>query len=160
MIYDLYKQKIAEANAGDKKASLWLIKNFCSTIENNRDSKGNPHVKPSGIHTQFHEGMLDYFHKSFTSILEGVKADKALGINKGETGADKLSKYEVRDREVKWCLEIIKLKNSGKYPLMMHAKAQAARKFNVKQSAIDKAWKNKISKLSAMISYEMSKQGK
>lgn len=160
MINDLYLEKIAKAQAGDKEASQWLIKEFCSTISNNRDKDGNPHIKPSGINTRFHEGMLDYFHSCFESILDGVPSDKALGINKGEPGADRIPRDVILQRECEWCLEILKLKNSGRYPLIKDAKKQASRKFDVSLSAIEKAWKNPSSKYSAMISYQMSKEGK
>lgn len=157
---DLVALNIEKAKAGDKEASQWLIQEFCSTIKNNRDKEGNPHKKPSGINTLFDEGLLDYFYSCFQSILEGVQSDIALGINKGEPGADRLSKDVILQREYEWCLEILKLKNSGRYPLIKDAKKQASRKFRVSLSAIDKAWKNPSSKYAAMISYQMNKEGK
>ena len=150
-IDDLYDEEIALAKGGDRAASLWLIKDFCATIKNNRQANGKPHVKPSGVHTQFHEGMLDYFHDCFNLIIDGVRAEKALGINKGESGADKIPKQEKLARELQWCLEIFELKNSGKCKLIKNAKDKAAKKFGVSISAIDKAWKNPTSKIAAQV---------
>ena len=150
-IDDLYNEKINLANGGNRAASLWLIKDFCATIKNNRQANGKPHVKPSGVHTQFHEGMLDYFHDCFNSIIDGVRAEKALGINKGESGADKIPKQQKLDRECKWCIEIFELINSGKCKLIKDAKRKVAQKSNVSESTIDKAWKNPTSKTAAKV---------
>ena len=160
MIDKLYEEKIASAKAGNKESSLWLIKEFCSTIKNNRQKNGTLHVKPSGIHTKFHEGMLDYFRACFEDILEGSAADIALGLNKGKSGANTISRELILQRDCEWCLQVIKLHNSGKYPLLKNAKEQAARNFNVSVSAIEKAWKNKVSKYSALSTLELSKEGK
>lgn len=160
MIDDLYKQKIELAETGDRDAAKWLLEEFRSTVKQNRDSEGKAHRKPSGIHTQFNEALLDYFSRCFGFILNGVSPDKALGLNKGQPGADSISPEEVVRREHEWCLEVLKLKSSGRYPLLRDAKKQASRKFRVSLSAIEKAWKKSEPKISAEIVYNLEKEGK
>lgn len=157
---DLYRINLTLAREGDEVAAKWLIRDFCSTINKNRRADGTPHFKPSGTHTHFYEPQLDYFRSCFEQILDGVPADKALGINNGIPGRLKISDEVLRQREYEWCLEIIRLRNSGRYDLLKHAKKAVARKFNVSVSAIDKAWKKRVAKYSAMITIEIEKEGK
>ena len=161
IIDELYIKNIGLAKLGDKDSSKWLIKNFCDTIKENRSKNGNIHIVVNGKNnTKFNEDMLDYFRSCFEDILEYSPADIALGLNKGRSGADVIPKERLIQREVEWCLEVIKLNNSGKYSLLKNAQEQAARHFRVSVSAIEKAWKNKVSKYAALISFELSKEGK
>lgn len=163
MIDDLYKQKIALAQDGDKDAAIWLIKEFCATVKQNRDARGNLHKKPSGIHTVFNEDLLDYLSGCFDYILKKSPwtLDQAFGFRRRKgAGARPIPPEEMAKREVEWCLEILKLKRSGECALLKDAKERTSIKFKVSISAIDKAWKRANSKLAAEVVYEMNKEGK
>ena len=71
---------IEKAKGGDTVAAKALIREFCATVNQNRqrlpdesfkrtaDGWKIPHSKPSGIHTQFDECLLDYFVECFERI--------------------------------------------------------------------------------------------
>lgn len=69
---DLIKQKISAALAGDAEAAKALLREFCTTVENNRrtlsDGSKVPHMTASGNHTQFDENLLDYLAQCLSTI--------------------------------------------------------------------------------------------
>jgi hypothetical protein len=142
---------IQRAKAGEGKAGKWLLKQFCAAVKSNRrkarDGKLVPHNKPSGIHTQFPEELLDYLSDAFAKILDGVAPDRALGI------VNQSGRPEVEfklDRDVTICEEILKLKKSGKYTTIEHCKAMAARTLKLGRATIDAGWKNRLAKAIAI----------
>lgn len=138
---------IQRAKAGEGKAGKWLLKQFCAAVKSNRrkdrDGKLVPHNKPSGIHTQFPEELLDYLSDAFAAILDGVAPEKALGI------VNQSGRPEVEfklDRDVTICDEILTLKKSGKYTTIEQCKARAARTLKFGRPTIDAGWKNTLAK--------------
>lgn len=97
-MYDLVNTNIKRAKEGDSEAAKKLIREFCASIENNRDCNGNPHTYAMGSeihnHTRFNENLLDYLFECFNLLLSGkgdggirVTADIALNLStKGKRG--------------------------------------------------------------------------
>jgi|GEM_PF-6313785 len=120
MEFDLYEAKLDSARNGDVEAALWLINDFCATVKNNRDSQGRPHRKPSGIHTQFDERILDYFRECFETLLAGkddggkkISADVALNLaGKGKRG--RKASASTRQRHLSWGLLVMQEYNANK----------------------------------------------
>lgn len=153
-IGEMITKKISEANSGNSESAKWLLGQFVSAVKSNTDKDGLPYKKPSGTGTQIHEDVIRYVAERFQSVLDGVPADKALGINKGEAGANPISKNVLQQREYEWCLDVLRNQASGKYEKLEDAKAATARRFKVSVSAISKAWKRKGPKLSAKITLD------
>lgn len=164
LIDDLYKQQIALAQDGDRDAAIWLMKEFCATVKQNRDNNGNPLKKPSGIYTVFNEDLLDYLSDCFSYVFKKENPwslDQAFGLRTRKTaGAPSIPPGKLAQREFEWCLEVLRLKGSGECSLLGDAKKRTARKFKVSPSAVEKAWKKSEPKIAAEIIYKMSKEGK
>ncbi len=146
-LYDLYESKISQANAGDVAASIWLLNDFIASVKSNRQKNGKPHVGPDGMHTKLYEPMLDYFVERFSEILDGVSADKALGINKGAPGRGKLPRKLDRDTEL--VLAILDEICSAPGMQKGAAKIAVSKKMKVGIETVNNAWKSKSAKLAA-----------
>jgi len=79
--------------------------------------------------------------EAFKMCLEGVDANKALGIEAGASGRPSISPEQKRLRDFGHCLCVLNLKATGRYSTWEEAKTAAARKLKVSKSAIDKSWK-------------------
>ena len=78
--FSLVEDRIEKAKRGDGVAAIWLLNEFRASVMNNRqrgsdgsfrldnDGRRVPHVKPSGIHTEFDERLLDYLADCFGDI--------------------------------------------------------------------------------------------
>jgi hypothetical protein len=155
---DLYTSKIKAAENGDIDASKWLIQEFIDTVKNNRNDEGQPLNKPSGIHTQFNEPLLDYFAKSFCQILDNVNAGQALGIKTGEAGRP--ANKDKLDHDVKVILEILRELDNSTKMTKKAAKQAVARKIKMNINSVDAAWKNNGAKIAAKVLHSMEKKGK
>lgn len=155
-IEDLYDLRIKAAEAGDADASRWLLKKFIASVRSNRDADGKPLPKPSGTHTQLYEPLLDYFAAHFLQILDGVPADKALGINTGAPGRGQ--KKDKLDRETEVTLAVLDLLNAAPNTAKKDAKQAVARKLKMNIHTVDAAWKNPKAQLAAKLILAMRKK--
>ena len=102
-MFDIVGMNIKKAKEGDTEAAKKLIREFCATVKNNRDSSGKPHTHALGAeihnHTHFNENLLDYLLESFDLLLSGkgdggnrITADIALNLSTKGTRGKKASK--------------------------------------------------------------------
>lgn len=155
MLAELRKKKIKEANAGDVESAKWLMNEFVATVKANRDAEGRPHHKPSGIHTQFDECVLDWFADCFQKVLDGVEVEKALGV-KLQRGRASQEKHK-NDVDCRICIAVIKFKDQGGSETLKDAKARAAREFKIGVEKVNHAWKNSVARMAAKVVTELSK---
>jgi len=78
--YNFTAATLAAARSGDVVAARSLIREFVATVQQNRRADGRPHLKPSGLHTQFDERLLDYLAECFAKIDKLTTADIALNL--------------------------------------------------------------------------------
>ncbi|MDA0983513.1 MAG: hypothetical protein O3A06_10870 [Proteobacteria bacterium] len=109
---------IRRAQAGDVQAARAILDDFVGAVRQNTDRRGGPHRKPSGIGTQIDERAIRYLAECFKKILDGVSADKALGVKPGESGRPKMSGKRARDLDV--ATEVAGLIRSGKKPTIAY----------------------------------------
>lgn len=156
----LVAKKIQDARKGDTDAAKWLLKEFCASVATGKDVKGKPLRGPSGLVNNVRPAVLDYLAECFQLILSGVKADKALGTKKGESGAPLKPRNKTLDRNVLLCAEVMALRNTVPKPKLRDAFRRVASKHKgVSTRAVETAWKDKSANLAAELSTHL-KQGK
>lgn len=159
-ISQLVAEKIEEARKGDTDAAKWLLKEFCASVASGKDVKGKPLRGPSGLVNNVRPAVLDYLAECFQLILSGVKADKALGTKKSESGAPRKPKNKTLDRNVLLCAEVMALRNTAPKPTLRDAFRRVASKHkDVSTRAVEAAWKDKRANLAAELIAQF-KQGK
>ena len=157
LIGELNKQRISEANAGDTESARRLLEEFVETVKNNRDKDGHPYRKPSGIHTQFDEAILDWFTDCFQKIIDGVDAEKALGIKLQRGRQSKVGSKNDEDCAI--CLSVFEYRRQFGSETIADAKARAARKLKVGIEKVGHAWKNKSARQAAEASFRLAQSG-
>lgn len=132
--------QIEKALDGDHIAGRWLLREFCVTVQINRNSNRK--------HTLFNDGLLDYISNAIIKILNGVPPKQALRIAKIKRRPEiHLEKHFNRDVVI--CDKILELRNSGKCDNLEVAKAMAARQLKLGRATINASWNNTYAKACA-----------
>jgi hypothetical protein len=150
---ELFDEKIQAARKGDSDAAKWILRGFCAAVAE-EDDEGKPLRGPSGLVVNIRPAVLDYLAECFQQILSGVRADKALGINKGEPGARRKPRNETLDRHVQLCREVMSLKAKG--ATVKNAISKVADKRGLKKRAVETAWKDRSANIGALLITRMA----
>lgn len=125
---------IRSAQAGDRRAARAILREFAAIVgESSERTWAGP------IPFEFAQFLSEAFR---LITLNGLDVDKALGLRAGDRGRPKDDPDLVRLTKYRYCLQVLRLKATGKYSTWEEAKTVTARKRRVSKSTIDKAWKS------------------
>lgn len=144
---DPIKSIITAAERGDTNAAQQVLEAFCDTVEDATGSNGKPLRVSSGSVFSFDDAVFVYLAKCFRMILEGIPADKALGLRPGESGRPTKSPRERLKKDADLVREVKNFRLKGLK--VKDAISRAASLRSVKQSAVEHAWKNKYAQIVA-----------